>query len=127
MSGCRPISEESCSREPVITSTARTVTVAVQTTTNGPNSRVRHGPSRASAEIAAVKSATEATSVSIGTEKRHHGRRLAKNVDTGTVAATTATRPVSFKSCRRCPSAPHPSLHSTEAVRYSPSWSRTHP
>jgi hypothetical protein len=37
--GCRLISEDSCSRDPVITSSVRTAMVVVQTTTSGPNSR----------------------------------------------------------------------------------------
>jgi hypothetical protein len=68
--------------------------VVTQTTTSGPNSFWRHGPRRASAEIAVAKSATEATTLTKGREKRHHGRRLARNVDTGTVAAMMATRRV---------------------------------
>src|SRR5471030_3156888 len=92
MTGCRPRSDESCSREPVITSAARTDIVTRQTTTTGPNRLRRQGPRSASIEIAAENTATEATTLTKGTEKRHHGRRLARNVDTGTVEATIATR-----------------------------------
>jgi hypothetical protein len=98
MTCCRPISEDSCSREPVITSSVRTDMVVPHKTASGPNSRRRHGPSRAIAEIAVVKSPTQATTLTMGTGKRHHGRKLAKNVDTGTLAATTATRRVSSRS-----------------------------
>jgi len=59
--------------------------------------------------MAVAKTATEATTLTRGTEKRHHGRRLARNVDTGTVAATVATRRVIPRSClprQIAPSAP---------------------
>jgi hypothetical protein len=91
MTGCRPISEESCSREPVIRSAASTVMVTTQTTTRGPNRLRRQGPRRASSEMTAAKTETEAVTLTMGTEKRHHGRRLARKVETGIVDATIAT------------------------------------
>jgi len=127
MTGCRPSSEESCSRDPVITSSARTAIVATHTTAGGPNSRRRHGPRRAREEMAVLNSATEATTLTKGTEKRHHGRRLARNVDTGTVAAMVAIRRVTPRSWWRWAPVPHPRFQSTAAIRYSATWSRTHP
>jgi hypothetical protein len=81
-----------------MTSKASTPIVVTQTTTIGPNVRRRHGPRSASVEIAAEKSATEATTLTMGIEKRHHGRRLARKVDTGTVAATVVNARVLMRS-----------------------------
>jgi len=101
--------------------------VVAQINPSGPNSRRFHGPSRASAETAAVKSATEATTLTKGAEKRHHGSKLARNVDTGTAAAMMATRPVTRNSRQRWAGRPQPRLQSRPTVRKNASWSRTKP
>ena len=53
-----------------------------------------------------TNSATAPTTASIGLEKRHHGSRLARNVDTGTVAAMIATLRTSRSSRNRVASEP---------------------
>lgn len=65
--------------------------VTPETTARGPMRVPPIGVSRARQEIAATNRPTEATTATIGTLNRHHGNRFARNVETGTVAATTAT------------------------------------
>ena len=95
--------------------------VTAQTTTSGPNGLLRPGePAPRSLSRRAHETLT------MGTEKRHHGRRLARNVDTGTVAAMMATRRVPIRATALRLRAPPP-LQSNAAPRYSASWSRAHP
>jgi hypothetical protein len=85
------MSEDSWSRDPVVTSMPSTSTVTAETTATGPSPVEPHGPQSASTAMIAVQAATEATMASIGQLERHHGMRLARNVAAGTDAALTAT------------------------------------
>ena len=55
----------------------------------GPSAHLPHGPRRAAVAMTATNSPTAATTETMSTGKRHHGSRLARNVETGTEAAAT--------------------------------------
>ncbi|WP_052436811.1 hypothetical protein [Georgenia sp. SUBG003] len=72
------MSEESWSVAPVSTSAASTTAVSPETTATGPSMLRRHGPSTATAEIAAAMSAVAVSTTAPGLAARHHGSRLAR-------------------------------------------------
>src|SRR5512139_1419487 len=83
------MSDDSWRRDPVITSTASTAIVVADTNAIGPSAHLPHGPRSAAVAMIATNNPTAATTDTMATGNRHHGRRLARKVDTGTVAATT--------------------------------------
>ena len=103
------MSDDSCSRDPVITSTASTSIVVADTNAIGPSAQRPHGPRRAAVAMIATNSPTAATTETMSTGKRHQGSRLARNVETGTEAAatdSTRTRDSVLTRVRSAPSRP---------------------
>src|SRR6478609_5291380 len=81
--------DDSCSLDPVITSTASTIIVVAETNAIGPSAQRPHGPRRAAVAMIATNSPTATTTEIMSTGKRHQGSRLARKVETGTDAAAT--------------------------------------
>jgi len=111
------MSDDNCNLDPVMTSRASTTIVTSETTTIGPHAVRPHGPSSAAPAMRRTNRPTAATTATMGMENRHHGNRLARNVDTGTDAAATANTLVQPRIRRPDRSEPTCRRHRTSATR----------
>ena len=91
--------------------------VTADTNAIGPRAKPRHGPRSAAVAMSATNTPTTATTATISIGKRHHGTRLARKVETGTLAAATASTRTRESTFTRLASVPSRPFHTSRTMR----------
>lgn len=108
--------DDSWSLAPVMMSTASTSMVTANTNAIGPRAKPRHGPRSAAVAMSATNTPTGHDGHHLDRE-RHHGTRLARKVETGTLAAATASTRTREGTFTRLASVPSRPFHTSRTMR----------